>query len=272
MAFVYLTTEQQIELVRRLLKLADTKFASAKSIKYHKEGVEYTSLMVCFFLHICSVVDSLLKLFNINPQFFPVPIAFILARSIFETNITALYISKEPRQRALAFIEYGNIVKEERFRRLLKYKDTNVEPWAAFVNLVLSEEYYPKQDKIEAGLKKVKPMFEFVTKAGKKKMFTNWANKSMREMAIEVNHEIEYDIFYPELSNFTHNNIHLADLFLTTRDDSPFWTTRADEGNIGYVFGHVATFFSCFLTLMSRQFNLGIEKDIDECWNLDENL
>lgn len=267
MPLKYLTVEQHVELTSRLVELARKKFLEERKIKTHEAGITYTSLMACFLLHILFSIETILQLYRISPKWFPVTNAYIILRSVFEANILAHYISKDPQKRAISFIEYGRIIKKKRFESLMRHKDTRREPWHTFINETLNHEYYPNRTKIEKDFNDVREKFEFIDKKGKKKLFSNFANKSIREMAKEVDHEIEYDLFYADLSNFAHSNVKLADVFLSTKEGDPIWTTRSKELDIAFVFRYAATFLSCFLSLFGRQFGVDIDKDIQDLWN-----
>jgi len=258
---------QHIELVDRLLTLARKKFLAGELLKFHPEGTEYTSLMVCFFLHIASGVDTIMRLYKLNSTWFPTTNAFVILRSVFEADVTAHYISKQPKERAVSFVKYGRILKKKRLDTLLKHNQTKDETWNQIISAELKEYYIPNQAKIEGKYREVKGSFEFVTKEGKVRPYCNWANKTLRDMAKEVDHEIEYDIFYTYLSSFTHVDIQLADRFLKSDNNGLFWTCRADEVSVAFVFSYAATFFSCFLALMGRQFQVEIEDDLARCWN-----
>lgn len=84
-------------------------------------------------------------------------------------------------------------------------------------------------------------------------------------MAKEVKHEAAYDIYYVEFSNFTHGNVKLADRFLRFNKDELYWSMRADEIDVAYIFSYANDIFSCFLSLFGKQFELNIEKDIESC-------
>lgn len=218
-----------------------------------------------FLLHFCSTIEALLALYKLNPNSFPVSNALVLTRCLFEVNITALYISDKPKERALSFIDYHNVLRMQAFKRLNKHQSNHNSQWTSYINVVLQHEYIPDQKTIEQEYARVKSQFEFTDKNGKIRPYSNWANKSLKEMAQAVNHEIEYDLFYPELSEFTHSTAHLADLFLKSERWPPKWSTRADEENIEFVFAYAAEFFSCFLSRMSKDFQLDLQKEIDSC-------
>ena len=88
-------------------------------------------------------------------------------------------------------------------------------------------------------------------------------------MAREVDHEIEYDVFYADLSSFTHADIRMADRFLSARSSEPIWTQRANEYDVGNVFRYAAMFVSCFLILFGTEFKVWSELDVASCWEFE---
>ena len=71
-------------------------------------------------------------------------------------------------------------------------------------------------------------------------------------MAKEVNHAEAYDIFYADLSSFTHVNVMLANRFLQLKSDGPTWSMRAHEYDVGNVFRYAAIFLDCFLKIINH--------------------
>jgi hypothetical protein len=262
------TLPPSVVIASRLINLARTHFVQNANLPSHPAGLEYVSLMMSFLLHFCSTIDALIALYKSNPTTFPVSSALVLTRCLFEVNVTALYISDEPEKRALSFIEYHNILRMQAFTRLTKLKSANNSQWSTYISTAIEQEYAPNQRTIEAEYARVKPQFEFIDKNGKLRPFSNWANKSLKDIARLVNHEIEYDLFYAELSEFTHSTVHLADLFLKSSHWPPRWSTHADEDNIDIVFAYASEFFSCFLSRMSKEFHLDIQEQIDSCASL----
>ena len=70
-------------------------------------------------------------------------------------------------------------------------------------------------------------------------------------MAKEVNHVEAYDIFYADLSSFTHANVMLANRFLRTKGvidgDGPGWSMRGHEIDVASAcFGTPRGFLNMF--------------------------
>jgi len=258
-----LTTAQHQQLLQHLVDLG----RRAIEVKTHPAGVEYTSLMISFLLHNMSATETLLRLIkSTGNDWFPVTIGYIIDRSIFEVMINAHFITKDPTQRSRQYIEYEHIIKKKELDTFQKHRDTTDALWHEFIGLVLEHELSAQASVINESHEKVKKRFQRTTKKGKEISFENWAGKSIREMACEVDHEIEYDIFYSGLSSFTHANVRLADQFLRFSPSGLSWTQKSVDFHVGNVFRYAATFFSCFLGLFGVQFGTWTEQDIAKYW------
>jgi len=115
----------------------------------------------------------------------------------------------------------------------------------------------------------IRHKFETTTKSGKKAPFSNWSGKSIRQMAEEVDHIEAYDMYYSQLSSFTHGDVHLADRFLTRGDDGVYWSVKTNEVEVGSVFRYAAVFLSCMLKFMAREFGQWSEEDVERCWGVE---
>jgi len=52
--------------------------------------------------------------------------------------------------------------------------------------------------------------------------------------------------------------------------DGPAWSMRADEFDVGNVFRYVATFLTCFLELLGKEFGIWDETQVRSCWEVPE--
>jgi len=260
-------TADYVKIVSRLHSVGTQK---SPEIHDHPVGWEYSSLMRCFLLHILTSVEIMLKLYQDSPDYFPVTNAYILLRSMFELNITARYISQDPRRRSTAYIDYGCVLSRRRFEKHLKHRNTKREEWRDLVRAMLSYEFNPKRrQEISQNYEKVRQKFEFVDKKGRVRQFPNWANKSLRQMANEVDHDLEYDLLYSKYSDITHGTVRLADRFLKIRHRRMSWSTGSQEPDVAFLFRDVGGILSCFLLLLGRQFRLQLDEDIKKCWTDD---
>ena len=91
----------------------------------------------------------------------------------------------------------------------------------------------------------------------------------MHQMAIDVAHEEAYDVFYTELSSFTHADVRLANRFLRLRSDGMSWSQRSREFDVGNVFRHAASFLTCYLNLFGKQFGVWEATTIERCWDVE---
>lgn len=263
MAIKGLTVDQHQEIVARLATLA----RRVDGVKYNQAGVEYSSLMVCFLLHNLGASEALLRLArSFGNEWFPVTTGYVIDRSIFETMITARYITQDPVNRARQFIQYERVIDKKRVDAFLRHRNTDHEVWHEYINLALANDPGLDTTKINERYEPVKNLFRYTTKSGKRKPLRSWSGKSIREMAVEVDHEIEYDIFYSELSLFAHANVSLANRFLRIQPDGLSWSQKSSEFDVGNVFRHAAIFFTCFLNLFGDEFNAWSENVVAKCW------
>lgn len=260
-----LTAEQHQKLLQHLVDFA----RQTNEVETHPSGIEYTSLMISFLLHDLNATETLLRLAkSFGNDWFPVTIGYVVDRSIFEVMINAHYIARDPTQRSRQYIEYGHVIKKNTLETFQKHRNTTDALWHEFIGLVLEHELEVLAPKIDEEYEKVKTRFQRTTRKGKTITFPNWAGKSIREMACEVDHEIEYDLFYSDLSSFTHANVRLADQFLRFTPSGLSWTQHADDFHVGNVFRYAATFFTCFLILYGREFNVWTEQDVGKSWEI----
>ncbi len=264
MAIRLLTTEQHQELLRRLLNLA----RKSHGVQTHPVGLEYTSLMVCFLLHSSAAAESLLRLAtSFGNEWFPATIGYLIDRSLFEVTINARYIARDPQRRARQYIDYERITRKKQLDAFEKHGQTTDPIWQEFVGVALERELRPQAAEINQKYQAVISRFERVGgKQKKKSCFSNWSGKTIREMALEVDHEVEYDVFYSMLSSFTHADVSLANRFLRVDPAGPFWSQRANDFDVANVFRFAAIFNSCFLGLFGSEFKTWTEEDIRCCW------
>ncbi len=266
MAVRLLTVEQHQEVVKRLV----AHVRRLKSTQHHSAGFEYTSLMVCFLMHNTGSVDALLRLQeSLGSTWFPVTAGYIITRSMFETDVTAHYITHDRAVRSQQYISYGRVLKKRQMDACAKHRKSNNDSWREGMELEWQTHWASKEQEINSKYKCVQSKFERVTRKGKTVPFKNWSGKSIREMAVEVDHEEAYDVFYSHLSSFTHANVHLADRFLRVEEDAPLWSHRADESDVGFVFRYAAIFLTCFLELFGKEFDLWDSDQIHACWDFD---
>ena len=85
-------------------------------------------------------------------------------------------------------------------------------------------------------------------------------------MEVEVDHEEAYDIFYADLSSFTHADVRLANRFHRLDPLGMSWSSQAHPPDIGGVFRYADIFLSCYLSLFGEEFGLWEKSKVDKCW------
>jgi hypothetical protein len=258
-----LTVEQHQIVLQRLITLARTV-----QPRVHQSGREYTSLMMSFLLHNISAVESLLQLNkSFGSKWFPVTVGYAIVRPMFEIDVTAHYISQNPSERAHQYIEFGYVLRYNKMQFVKKHRNSKEPSWKEAMELIWKNEFTEKEQQITQRYEAVRNKFSSTSSKGRTIPFHNWAGLRLREMAVAVNHEESYDIFYSDLSSFTHADVSLADRFLKFDDRGPMWSMRANEPDVGFVFRYAATFLHCFLTLFGKQFSTWKESDVTACWH-----
>jgi hypothetical protein len=265
MAVKLLTAEQHRRVVEQLI----TRARQFERTRDHASGPEYTSLMICFLLHNVGAAEALLKLNNsFGNEWFPATVGYTIVRCMFEVDVTAHYISVEPEKRSTQYIKFGHVLDKRRLDACSKHRQSANASWRDGMELIWQSDLSAKAADINRKYETVRGLFEATTERRKKRQFPNWSGKSLRQMAIDVNHTEAYDVFYADLSSFAHADVRLADRFLRIRDGNLNWSARARDGDVGNVFRYAATFLTCFLELFGQQFSLWSKSEIDECWNV----
>lgn len=263
---LFLTVDQHQQVVRRLLDLGRSQ---ADRIPTHSEGFVYTSLMVCFLLHNLSSAEVLLRLStSFGNEWFPVTVGYTIARTMFEVDVTAHYITKSPREHARQYVDFGAVLNKRSLDACCVHRNSSDPQWREAMSLVWENHWLPRETDIKSKFNSVAHQFIRTYRKGKKTVFKNWSGKPLRQMAMEVNHSEAYDIFYADLSSFTHVDVHLADRFLKNRADGPVWSQRAEEYDVGNVFKYAASFMTCYLKLFGEQFKTWSVSEVEECWNV----
>ena len=215
-----------------------------------------------------SACQSLLTLEEkFGNEWYPVTVGFVIDRAIFETLINARYISIDPLNRSKQYIDYGKVISKKNIDAIYRHCNTSNLNWKEIINYIISNEYKTERvNLINDEYNKIKSSYEHI-KNGKKIKYSNWSGKSIRDMACDVNHEIEYDLFYRDLSSYTHANVKLADQFLNKNEQGFYWTLKPEKFQLFSVFRYATTFFMCFLELFGGEFNLWSVQEIRDIYD-----
>lgn len=225
--------------------------------------------MMCFLLHNLSVAETLLRILGaIGNEWFPITVGYSIVRTTFETDVTAHYITKAPTEHARQYIDFGAVLNKRRMDACKTHRNSKNPQWREVMNLVWQHELSPSENDVLRRFAAVAPRFTHKNKDRKKTLFQNWTGKSLRQMAIEVDHIEAYDIFYAELSSLTHVDVHLADRFLRFRPEGPVWSQQAREFDVGNVFRYAAEFLTCYLKLFGEQFKTWTNTEVLDCWSV----
>src|SRR4030042_4710005 len=128
-----LTVEDIQQVVERLFDLGQIK----TKIPLHPAGPQYTSLMMCFLMHNMAAAAALLSLrkFFTN-EWFPSSVGYVILRSMFETEITAHYISQSPIDRSRQYIDFEHILNKKEMDAYLKHRNSNIAHWRDNMNFL----------------------------------------------------------------------------------------------------------------------------------------
>jgi hypothetical protein len=265
MPIKFMTVDQHQEVVERLVTLS----RSVTATRTHSVGPEYSSIMACFSMHNLSAAQSLLSLHrSFGNDWFPITVGYVIVRSMFETDVTAHYISQVPSDRSSQYIKFEHVLSKRSMDVCLKHHQTQNAHWREAMKFLWQKEWASKENDINSRYEEVYSNYETLTKKGKRIQFQNWSGKSLRQMAIAVDHEEAYDLFYADLSSFTHVDVRLANKFLRIGPDELSWSLRASQFDVGNVFRYAAIFLTCFLEHFGEQFDLWPKDNVRKCWDV----
>lgn len=258
-----LTADQHRQVLERLVGLAE----SASNFPRHTAGIEYTSLMTCFLLHNLTCARALRALIDsFGYAKFPATAGFGLVRPLFETEVTAHYISVAPVERSRQYIDFAHVLNKREMDACEKHRHSQVASWREGMEWTWKELWASREEEINREFTRVEAKFRRTAARGKSTSFRNWSGKSLKEMAAEVDHIEAYDVFYTFLSSFTHADVRLADRFLRYGPHGLEWSDGAREFDVGNVLRHAATFLTCFLELMASEFSVWTKSQVHACW------
>jgi hypothetical protein len=261
---LFLTSDQHKDVLRRLVDLGGR---AASGVPIDQAGFEYTSLMVCFLLQNLSAAETLLRISgSFGSEWYPVPVGYTIARTMFEVDVTAHYITNAPAERVSQYIHFGAILNKHEMDACKKHRNSKDLHWRESMDNEWQHHWAKRESEVVLKFNAVISQFTRTDKKGRTSEFHNWSGKTIRQMASEVDHEEAYDIFYSELSSFTHADVHLADRYLKLRPDGPVWSQRASDYDVGNVFRHAASFLTCYLELFGGQFKTWTEAEVTDCW------
>ena len=253
----YLTVDQHREVVERLVKLSKR----AEGVRQHAAGFEYTSLMLCFLLHSKSAAESILRLARaFDDGWFPVTVGYIIVRSLFEVDVTAHYITNAPAERSRRYINFGDVINKQMLDAVDRNRKSSKPSWSEGLGEEYTRYWLPRAPAINDAFARVRPIF------GKDR---SWSGKTIQKMATEVDHIEAYEIFYKDLSSFTHVNVKAVDRFLRLGPNGPLWSQRSSEFDVGSVFRYGAIFLSCLLETFGEQFGCWSAEDVAGCWEFE---
>jgi hypothetical protein len=265
---LFLTPDRQKDVLQRLVDLGGR---AANGVPLDQADLGYASLMVCFLLQNLSAAETLLRISSsFGSEWYPAAVGYTIARTMFEVDVTAHYITNAPTERASQYIQFAAVLNKNAMDACKKHRGSKDPQWREGMELEWQHRWATRENEIDAKFNAVAAQYTEKTKNGK--IFRNWAGKPLHKMASEVNHLEAYEIFYAELCSFTHADVHLADRYLQLRPSGPVWSQKASECDVGKVFKHAASFLTCHLELFGRQFKTWTEAEVAHCWEVDSRV
>jgi hypothetical protein len=122
------------------------------------------------------------------------------ARLLCEGVITLAYISYDPEQRSVEFLEYSTIEAFEAADALIEWESQTAEAAPAAAVTAIREALRPEYEVIRT-------KYQYTDKKGKTRRHKNWANRSIADMA-RVSEETTrlYELIYRQLSSYVHGS------------------------------------------------------------------
>lgn len=227
----------------------------------------YSNLTLSFLLHQLSSAQAVLALHRVfGDQWYPTTSAYALVRTLFEVDVTAHYISRDPDARARRYIDFGKVLKKRRMDACSRHRGSPHPSWREGMELEWQNQWAAVEQAVNSDYELVRSQFEPANIKGKLRQAASWSGKKLYEMAIEVDHAESYELFYADLSSFAHADVRLANRFLKLPAEGPVLSQSADEADVANVFRYAATFLTCFLQLFGTETKLwGTEAPL-QCW------
>lgn len=177
--------------------------------------------------------------------------AAILARSLLNLVINALWIHQNPSVRVSAYIDFDTVLRARLGRKIIQNPS------------LLGSQF---QNRL-SGIKSTQPQLEAeekkaITKHGYKRGV--WSGKTIRDMAEDVGHINAYDSAYTLMSNLEHSNATSTDAYIT---EGPDGLTIGVAPGPNYVRESLATAHHLLLLiarLADRILELGIATELKE--------
>jgi hypothetical protein len=260
---LFLTPDQHKDVLQRLVDLGGR---AANGVPLDQTDLGYTSLMICSLLQNLSSAEALLRLSSsFGWEWYPVTVGYAIARTMFEIDVTAHYITKAPIERVPQYINFSAILNKLAMDACEKHRNSIKPDWQEAMALIWKDHWSKQQIEVIKKFDAASPQFSSINEKGRKPKSWKWSGKTIRQMAFEVDHVEAYDIFYSELSSFTHGDVHLANRYLQLRPDGPVWSQKADKNDAGNVFRYAASFLACNMELFGGQFKTWSEAEVSSC-------
>lgn len=182
--------------------------------------------------------------------------ASILNRTIFELLITLLYIINDPTdERAYRYYAFDWILREKMFNY--------VEQKPELLLQLEQRELKPRTG--DVSIAEVKKMAKQVQDKYKYKGY-NWSDKSLGEMAEEVNRSGQYKTMYRLSSQHTHSNSRVMNDYVKRTENGFINFVGISDNWIEQDLVMAFDFFSSIFATASDRYGWGVEKELDSIY------
>ena len=169
---LFLMPEQHQDVLRRLVDLGGRV---ANGVPVDQTDLGYTSLMVCFLLQNLSAAETLLRISSsFGSEWYPVNVGYTIARTMFEVDVTAHYITKAPAERVPQYIGFTAILNKHALDACNKHRSSKDPQWREAMELLWQNHWAQQESEVVRKFNTVAPQFTR-TKNGKSAIFRNWA-------------------------------------------------------------------------------------------------
>jgi hypothetical protein len=157
-----LTADQHREALARLVALG-------RQIGNHELRISpYSNVMASFLLHELAAAEAILALHReFGETWFPVTSAYPIARTLFEVDVTAHYISQAAQDRAIRYIEFGHVLKKRQMDACARHRESADASWAEGMAVEWKHRWAGVQRAVDEEYERVKSRFETVSTKGK---------------------------------------------------------------------------------------------------------
>ena len=143
---LFLTPDQQRDVLRRLVDLGGR---AANGVPIAQTDLGYASLMICFLLQNLSAAETLLRISNsFGSEWYPVTVGYTIARTMFEVDVTAHYITKAPMERVPQYIQFTAVLNKRAMDACKKHRGSKDSQWREAMDLLWQNHWAQRENEV----------------------------------------------------------------------------------------------------------------------------